>query len=56
MVILRLLTALSSFNLKKIEIFCVAIHDAFVGKMGVHPVFKPGWEYTNNMKTDFNKE
>lgn len=49
----RLLTAFSSFNLKKIEIFCLAIHDAFIGKMGIHPIFKPGWEYTKNAKNKF---
>lgn len=43
-IICRLLTAISYGNVGKIKIFWAGIRDAWNHKMGVHPVYKPGWK------------
>jgi len=40
----RMLTALSCLNIGKVKIISAGISDAAKGKMGIHPIYKPGWK------------
>ena len=42
----RMLTAFRSMNPEKIRLFLTAIWDAQTNKVGLHPVYKPGWQPT----------
>lgn len=40
----RMLTALRSLNPEKIRLFVVAIWDAQKNRVGLHPLYRPGWQ------------
>lgn len=40
----RLLTACRSLNPEKIKVFCAAMKDAKNEVLGVHPIYRPGWQ------------
>lgn len=44
--ICRMLTACRSGNIEKIRINWLAVRDAAQNKVGIHPVYRPGWQPT----------
>ena len=42
----RILVALASLNPKKMKVISRAIIDAYLGRTGIHPIYKPGWSDT----------
>ena len=40
----RLLVAFASLNIEKIRVIWAGIADAYAGKTGKHPVYRPGWK------------
>ncbi len=49
-IICRLLTASTSMNPERLKVFFVGIRDAHKETLGIHPVYRPGWQPKKKFK------